>query len=409
MSKPQPSAASNGNRVVILGGGVGGLSTAAALRTLLPDLDSITVVDKDISHVQGLSLLWLLRGWRQPDDVVVSPTEDVLPGVQLLHSEVNEIDLEKKSVKTSRRTLPYDALVIALGAELNVHRIEGLPEALDCAAADQFYTPAGAEAAHHSLSRLRSGRVVILVTSIPYKCPGAPWESAFLTDDLLHESGARNGVDLHIYTPEAQPMPVAGPVVGAELVQLLAARNIHTHFNESLTKVDADRRQLSFASGQQTDFDYALVVPPHQPPTPVSQLHLSDPGWAPVDAYHLTTAVEGVWALGDSASITLVNGKPLPKAAVFARGQANAVAAGVTRYLGSHAPNLQFDGHGHCFLEMGSHLAAKGAGNFYAPTGPDVQLQPPSAENHHEKQREEQSWLAQWSTETTTAHKKAAP
>ena len=36
----------------------------------------------------------------------------------------------------------YDALVIALGAELNVHRIEGLPEALDCAAADQFFDQA---------------------------------------------------------------------------------------------------------------------------------------------------------------------------------------------------------------------------------------------------------------------------
>jgi sulfide:quinone oxidoreductase len=287
-----------------------------------------------------------------------------------------------------------------LGAELNLDRIEGLAAAVDSSAADQFYTSTGAEAAHDSLSRLRSGRVIIFVASAPYKCPGAPWESAFLTDDLLRESGARHGVDLHIYTPEPQPMPVAGPVVGAELVQLLAARDIHTHFNESLTKIDAKRRQLDFASGHQTDFDYALVVPPHQPPTPVRQLHLSDPGWVPVDAYHLTTAVEGVWALGDSASITLVNGKPLPKAAVFARGQANAVAAGITRYLGSPAPNLQFDGKGHCFLEMGSHLAAKGAGDFYAPAGPEVQLHPPSHENHQEKQREEQAWLAQWNTVT---------
>lgn len=396
MSKPPAPPTGKGHRVVILGAAAGGLTTAAALRPLLPDHDTITLIEQHASHVQGLSLLWLLRGWRRPEDVLVTPSHEPVPGVQLLHSKAQTIDPANRAVKTSRGTLHYDALVIALGAELDLPRIEGLPEALNSHAAGQFYTPAGAQAAHRSLRQLRSARVAIVVAATPYKCPGAPWESAFLTADLLHECGTRDHIDLHIYTPEPQPMPVAGPVVGAELSQLLAASNIHTHLNESLTTIDAHRRQLTFDSGHRAAFDYALIVPPHQPPAPVRQLHLSDPGWIPVDPHHLTTTIEGVWALGDSASITLPNGRPLPKAAVFARGQATAVATGIARYLGTPAPDLPYDGQGHCYLETGAHLAAKGAGNFYAATGPDVQLHPPSAENHKEKQREEQAWLTQW-------------
>jgi len=56
--------AAGGKRVLILGGGVGGLSVAAALRPQLRDEDTVTVVDRTGSHVQGLSLLWILRGWR---------------------------------------------------------------------------------------------------------------------------------------------------------------------------------------------------------------------------------------------------------------------------------------------------------------------------------------------------------
>lgn len=389
-----------GRHVVILGGGVGGLSTADQIRKYLTEDDIVTVVDRQGRHVQGLSLLWILRGWRSLAEVTVQPTAGVLPGVRLLRADVQRIDLDKKTLTTTEGPLRYDALVIALGAELNAGRVPGLPEALHSGTADEFYTPSGAHAAHERLRFLRSGKVAVVVAAMPYKCPGAPWEAAFLTADLLRETGTRDNVDLQIYTPEPQPMPVAGPVVGAALVQLLDANNIGHHFNASITGIDSTAGQLTFASGEHADFDYALVIPPHQPPEPVRLAGFSEAGWIPVDAHTLTTSQDGVWALGDNASITLTNGKPLPKAAVFARGQAAAAAAGVARYLGRQAPDTRFDGLGHCYLEIGGHLAAKGAGNFYAPGGADVQLSPPSAETHDEKQREEAAWLEQWNTVT---------
>jgi sulfide:quinone oxidoreductase len=382
--------------VLVLGGGVGGLTAASALRRHLSKPDKITVVDRDGMHVQGLSLLWLLRGWREPSDVVVRPGAGALRGIELHQAAVEELSLDQRRVRTSNGALHYDALVIALGAQVDPAAMPGLPDALASGAAGEFYTAAGASQAHQRLTSLRGGRVALVVSSAPYKCPAAPWEAAFLTADLLRETGARGDVDLQIYTPEPQPMPVAGPVLGASVVEMLDAAGIGHQLATPVTGVDGSARQLDLGDGDRADFDYALFVPPHRAPKVVREAAFSEPGWIPVDSHSLATSTEGVWAVGDITSITLTNGKPLPKAAVFARGQAEAAASAVARYLGRSAPDTRFDGVGYCYLETGGHLAAKGAGNFYAEGGPEVQLHQPSRQTHEEKQAEEFAWLAQW-------------
>lgn len=390
------SEAREPQHVVVLGGGIGGLSTAASLRRLLREEDTITVVDWDGSHVQGLSLLWVLRGWRDPGDVTVTPTPAALKGVTLLRADAQEIVIEDRRVVTSEGELHYDALVIALGAQLNPAAVPGLPEAVAAGQVGEFYTLAGAAAAHEALRSVRSGRVAVVVSSMPYKCPAAPWEAAFLTADLLAECGTRGDVEVQVYTPEPQPMPVAGPVVGAALVEMLGAEKIEVQFATQVASVDGDARRLTFANGDSAEFDYALFVLPHQAPDVVRSARFSEPGWIPVDAHTLATAADGVWAIGDNASITLTNGKPLPKAAVFARGQAEAVASGVARYLGCEVPEVRFAGLGACYVEVGGGLAAKGAGDFYAEGGPVVELTPPSREMHEEKERDEATWAALW-------------
>ncbi len=386
----------NPKRVLVLGGGFGGLTAAAAIRRYLHEDDTVTVVDESGEHVQGLSLLWIMRGWRDSGTVTVRPRPQSLPGVDLVQAHVQELDLDNQTVQTSTGTLPYDALIIALGARLTPNHVLGLAEAIDDGSVNQFYTSAGALDAHRRLMAMRSGRLAIVVSSMPYKCPAAPWEAAFLAADLLRENGSRDNVDIRIYTPEPQPMPVAGPVLGAAVVDMLNDAKIGHHFATAIERVDGPGRRLFFTNDVTADFDEALFVPPHQAPDPVRAAKFSESGWIPVDPHTLATSVPGVWAVGDNASITLTNGKPLPKAAVFARGQAEAAAAGAARYLGRTVPDITFNGIGHCFLETGGHRAAKGAGNFYADGGPQVELHPPSTETHQEKERDEASWLAEW-------------
>jgi sulfide:quinone oxidoreductase len=383
--------------IVVLGAGFGGLSTVRELQRHLGAEDRITLVDRSPSQVQGLSLLWLMRGWRTLEDVTLVPTQDALGSAEHVVADVEALDLPNRRVQTSAGELGYDALVLALGAELDTAAVPGLDAAVTAGVAAHYYTPEAALDAHARLGAVTSGKVVVLVTRMPFRCPAAPYEGAMLAADLLAENGVRDNVSVDVYTPEPFPMPVAGPGVGQSVVELLESQKIGFHPGRLVERVDPDTRQVVFDDGGRVSFDLLLFVPPHRAPEPVKAAGLSAAGWADVDAHTLATSAEGVWALGDVAAIALANGKPLPKAAVFARGQAEAVAAGVARYLGyAQAPEPHYGGEGHCYLETGGHMAAKGAGNFYHPDGPKIELSDPSPQLHQAKELEEQQWLDQW-------------
>jgi sulfide:quinone oxidoreductase len=385
--------------VAILGAGVGGLSTASRLRELLPPEDRVVVVDRTTQSVQGLSLLWVMRGWRAPEQVIHRPGRLGELGVEVVEAEVEELDLERKTVVTSEGDIVYDALVIALGAVLRPDKLAGLPEAIDSGAAGEFYTLDGAIAVGERLGSLDRGRLAIVVAAMPFKCPAAPYEGALLAADLLTERGVRPDIRIDLYTPEPFPMPVAGAVVGERLSGLLAERDIGFHPATQIERVDLGG-VLRFADGSAADADYVIAIPHHGAPAPVVDAGFSDPGWIPVDPRTLRAEPDGVWALGDVALVTLANGKPLPKAAVFARGQAAAVATGVARHLGVDVPAVEFDGAGYCYVEAGGGLAAKGAGNFYALPAPAVTLTDVSQAAHHEKETEERDWIRDWSQES---------
>src|SRR6185312_13745636 len=101
---------------VILGAGVGGLTTAAELCKVLPAQDRIVLVDRSFTGSLGLSLLWVMRGWRTPEQVRVQPSAAALPGVEMVTAEVDRIDDAEQTVHCHHSSpIRYDALVIALG------------------------------------------------------------------------------------------------------------------------------------------------------------------------------------------------------------------------------------------------------------------------------------------------------
>jgi sulfide:quinone oxidoreductase len=381
---------------VVLGAGVGGLSVATELRDLLSDSDRVVLVDRTFRGVLGLSLLWVMRGWRGLDDVQVAPTGLDKRGIEVVEAEVESISPGESKIRTTQGDLAYDALVIALGAGVDPALLPGLSEALANGAAGEYYSGQGAAALHGQLSTIESGRICVAIAKLPFKCPAAPYEGALLIADLLSERGVRDAVDIEIITPEPQPMPVAGPVVGRALSGMLQEKGISYRPNTPVERVDPAAKSLSLQSGESVPFDLLVAIPPHHPPTVVAEAQLGPQGWIPVDARTLRANAAGVWALGDVASVTLANGKPLPKAAVFARGEAGAVAAGVARHLGADAPEPWFPGDGHCYVEVGGGEAAKGAGNFLDAAGPSVELHEVSKKFHKEKEQEERDWIKAW-------------
>jgi sulfide:quinone oxidoreductase len=115
-----------------------------------------------------------------------------------------------------------------------------------------------------------------------------------------------------------------------------------------------------------------------------------------VDRHTMETQYPGVYALGDVVGIPLALGKPLPKAGVFAHGEAEVVAQNIAHSITGKAEPARFDGHGECFIEAGDGKAGFGRGNFYAEPLPQVKLHNVGRRWHAAKVLFEKDWLRKW-------------
>ncbi|WP_078313004.1 MULTISPECIES: FAD/NAD(P)-binding oxidoreductase [unclassified Mycobacterium] len=381
-------------KVVILGAGIGGLSVINELRQAhvpLGDLD-ITIVDEDFTHFLGFTLPWVMRGWRDAGSVPIRPSSEALSGVTAVTGSVAGIDPNTRTVTLSdSSTLDFDALVIATGARNALDKIPGLSEAAARGDAVHYYGVAAAGDARRALENFSGSRLVFLVTSQPYRCPVAPYEGALLASDFLNDKGIRTGVDISVYTPEKHPMPSAGPYAGPQLVQLLSDNEISFHGEHTTERIDPDEKVVVFRDGTTACFDLLVFVPPHRP-----SVTIDGPEWIGVDAQTMQTPYEGIWAIGDAVSVMSPSGRPLPKAAIFAKNGAKAAAQNVLHYLERSDRTAELSGLGYCYLDTGQHRSAQGKGDFFSLPHPAITLTEPSTDQHHDKQDEEAEWRDMW-------------
>lgn len=381
-----------GKTILILGGGIGGQVAANRLRWLLGREHRIVVIDRERTFTFSPSLLWMIVGTREPARFSRDLGRLTRKGIEVVEAEVAAIDPAARTVRTIAGEFAGDYLIIALGAKLAHDLVPGWkPAALN------FYCLKGAEMTRSALASFQGGRLCIVVAATPFKCPAAPYEAAMLIADYFTRRGIRDKMDLHVYTPEPLPMPVAGPVLGNAVRQMLEERGIAFHPNLKLERVDGDARTVHFAGGERAGFDLLLGIPPHQAPSVVRESGLlGETGWIPVDARTLKTSYDGVYAIGDITTIMLPVGKPLPKAGVFAHHEAETVARNIAAELEGRKPGHTFDGRGYCFLELGASRAGFASGDFYATPEPVVKMQRPGYHWHWSKVLFERWWLSHW-------------
>jgi sulfide:quinone oxidoreductase len=369
----------NSNKVLILGGGSGGLATAGRLKELLGDNVNVTVIDKQTSFVMGFSLLRVMTSEKTEQEVTFPKEKVSQKGIKFINTEVNGIDVKNGIVRTGQGESAYDYLVIALGAELAPEKVPGFESAF------HMYTLEDAKKLRDALSSFRGGSIRLVVSSTPFKCPPAPYEAAMLIDDYLRSKGLRDKSDIQIFTPEPLPMPIAGPKVGNTVVFMLNEKGIGFHNNAKVSLIDGSSKQIVFENGTREKYELLIAIPPHTSPKVVRETGLADAsGWIPVDPKNMQTKHDRVYAIGDVAAVKLPSGMMLPKAATFAFGQAEIVASNIaSSVLGTETRS--WDGFGECFIETGSGNAAYGSGSFYSSPKPVINLQIPSKELRERK------------------------
>lgn len=380
--------------VLVLGGGWGGLTAAHHLRGLLPQEHRVVVVERNATFTLGPSHMWLMTGERQRlNDVTRGMDALKRPGIELVRSDIHSIDPVARTVATGTGSLSGDYVIIALGAELAPELLPGFSEA-----AHNLYDPAGAADLGGVLEAFQGGRIVVLVAGAPFRCPAAPYEAAMLVEASMRRRGIREQCHISLFTPEPRPMGAAGPAIGDALEAMMSERGIDYFREHVATSVEPAAQTIQFGE-RSVPYDLLIGVPPHRPPSVVADAGLvGAAGYVPVhpqtleilsDPDTLETRHPNVYAIGDVTAVRLLNSMLLPKAGVFAEGEARIVATAIAAdILGEPAPR-GFDGKGMCYVEIGDGMAAFGSGDFYAYPGPRVRLDEPSAASRRAKEEYE--------------------
>ena len=374
-------------RVLVLGGGFGGIATAVALRERLEADDEVVLVERRPTFVMGLRKNWALVG----TSTIVEGERQLATladrGIRVIAGTVDSIDPAAKAAVVDGERLESDALVVALGAQRDPAAIPGFRDhAID--AYDVSSSAAGAAA----IDAFSGGRVVIGIFGAPYPCPPGPYELALLLMERFEAKGVPGG--MLVFTPQAGSLPILGTEGCAAFDGRLV--NAGITFRPKTVATAVEPGAVVTADGTRLPFDLLIGVPPHRVPPVVAASGLTDGGpWVPVDRATLQTTFPGVYAIGDVTAIPLANGSPLPKAGFFAHVEGEVVAARIADTFAGREASATFTGNGMCFLETGHGRATTVSGDFFADP-PAVGLGDDSEANLVAKHAFESDRLASW-------------
>lgn len=418
-----------GKNILILGAGFGGLTCANILRKSIPTENEITVIDKKQYFMMGLVNLWILNGTKTLEESQAPLNKLTDKGIKFINDEITNIDLSNQIVNTKKslssrssknnkdNKLKYDYLIIALGAEHIPKQIGGYSDNDNDNDNNNLifnlYEPFHIPRLREKILALRKGKVVICISSIPYKCPPAPYEASLLINNILKETKTRNNIDIDIYTPTPIALPVAGPKVSQEVIDVLNTNQIYLHVQHKLKRIFSNKQMLEFGTtnSNQTDdginnvhYDLLVLIPPHTVPAVIRNSDLIDKGqnWINVNKYTLRTKYENVFAIGDVTEIKINQTLAIPKAGVFAEQEAKVVSQQIideitgTKEVGGSSASRRFDGKGFCFMEVGDKKAGYVDADFYHESGPLVRLEMPSEESYKKKIEFERTRINEW-------------
>lgn len=350
-------------RIVIIGAGAGGTMTANLLakrlhREVAAGDVSLTLVGEGTDNFFEPGNLDIAFRGKSPEAVGKKEASLLRRGVTFRPVPATKIDLQARTVALGDGgLLPYDSLVIATGAVAVPDAMPGLAES-----SLNFHTsPQEAARIWEALGRLKRGRVVIAITSVPYKCPPAPNEAAFMVDEYFRRRGIRQDVEIRLLTPYPRPYPAENV---SEVVQrLFEERGIKTTTFFSCDHVDPAAKKIYSMEGEAVDFDLLIAVPPHFGAEVVRASGIGDKeGWIPADKY--TMAMKGhpeVYVLGDATDI------PISKSGVVAHLQSKVVAHNIVSDLHGSSEVLEYNGRINCPMETGRRRALFVSGTYDTP------------------------------------------
>jgi len=289
-------------KVLVLGGGFGGVVAAERLAEQLGDEHQITLVSRSREFVFYPALVRLAFGKCQKEDVSFNLRDTMLSRrVNFVEAEVAHIDPFERKVSIAHGQvegkLSYDYLIFALGRRLATEQISG------------FY-----EHAHHLLNvdkalkfrkaieQFEEGRVVLGQCS-GARLPVPVYESAFALARLCEERGERDRVRITVVSPNTLESEVGGVRGAAALKRALDAKHIELLTNFPIQSVT--QNSATTETGDTINFELLMLVPPFRGSSAARYMGVTDSeGYIHVNWTMRVVGHERMYAVGDCVSFT---------------------------------------------------------------------------------------------------------
>jgi sulfide:quinone oxidoreductase len=381
-------------KILVLGAGFGGLEAAS---TLAPHGYDVTLIDKSDGFAIGFTKFDLMLGVRTYDQIRDRYEHLREKRVRFVRDMVTAIDTDARTVTCDGGTHRYDRLVVALGAALDPDSTPGFAQS----GGHEFYSERGAEALASVLAGFSRGTVVVSILGLPYKCPPAPYEAAFLLHDHYVARERRGDITIAVTTPLPRPIPVS-PTVSSSIEELFVGHDIRMSTNFQVDRIDPVSKTVCAADGRVVPFDLLLGIPRHRPPAVVveSGLGQGPGGFIEVDPVSLRTKFPDVFAVGDVTHVPAGQGA-VAKAGAMAEAAAKTVVANILHEDGLGPVPVPYKAAGCGYFEFGDSRIARVDIDFLGDTSPCVLMDGLSTEHREGKDRFESTRRERWFNPTS--------
>lgn len=330
---PAVVSAQGAAKVVVVGGGFGGVACARALHKLDPNLQVTLVAGSETFSASPFSSS-VIAGLREPAQQEFAYDRVAASGVHVATEAAIAVDPAARTVALGGgNRLAYDRLVIAPGVGMNWKAIPGYTEEAAEKMPHAWTGERQAELLRRQLEAMPDGGLVVIsAPATPYRCPPAPYERASLIAHYLKASKPRSKVIVldakdtfskqHLFQ-EAWAALYPGLI---EWVPLSKGGSVSSVDPATLTvKTDFDDYKAAVAN----------IVPPQRAAPIAAAAGVTDrTGWCPIEPVGFESTLQpGIHVLGDAALMGA-----MPKAAHAAAAQGRICAAAVIARLAGRAP-----------------------------------------------------------------------
>lgn len=340
------------HRVVIVGGGSGGITVAARLAKALPQ-GSIAVIEPSRKHYY--QPLWtLVGGGVFPKQASERNEETLIPrGTTWIQDAATEFLPDENTVVTqSGKRVKYDYLVVAAGIQIDWGKIKGLQEAIGRDGVCSNYSYEYVDKTWEFIRNFKGGNAIFTQPLPPIKCAGAPQKIMYLADDHFRKAGVRG--KSHVIFASATPTIFAVKKYAAALDKIVARKGIETYYKHNLVEIRGPEKEAVFENLDTKEllvlkYDMIHVTPPMSAPDFLKRSPLAnEAGWVEVDKGSLQhVRYPNVFSLGDASSL------PTSKTGAAIRKQAPVLVKNLLTVMKGQTAAPQYDGYTSCPLVTG--------------------------------------------------------